>query len=550
MKRGDFILGFILCVFVYGGNASVARAAVIPNDPRFSFLTPIYEQIGALKAWEKTTGSSKVVVAVLDSGVDMLHPDLRANIWNNPIERLNGLDDDNDGFRDDLFGWDFVDNDNDPSPIKDPQHLYKDSDIDHGTIVAGLIGAVGNNGFDASGVAWNVRLMPVRVMDGHGSGSIETVVKGLRYATAHGANIINLSFGGPDSSPELQQALLDASKAGVLVVVSAGNHGTAESGDLDFVPTYPACADAHTQNDSVITVGSIDNTGMLSSFSNFGSCVDLVAPGEGVASTVVYDPSSERFKNSFGGYFSGTSLATPLVSGAAVLIEALHPEWSSMTVRDVLYASATPLLQNTHKIGHGLLNIEKATRAFLEQEVIAVVEKPVSPPREVVAVGKHVGYGEVRVFDVEAGIIRELTLLSPKGKPHTVNYGFGNDSAGFSLIAAAHDRVVDVYNSEGILLFQKKPKLTGELFVTIRGTDILVSAKGSKNIVIYSETGELVYTGKQKSLAAQGTHSLIAKIKTGSEIRVVSESGEVLKEFFAFDPKYTKGVSIGTLILK
>lgn len=498
MKQGDLLK--ILCVslsFIFLLAPSV-QAVVIPNDPRFSFLTPIYDQIGALKAWEKTTGSSNVVVAVLDSGVDMQHPDLRTNIWNNPDERLNGLDDDTNGFVDDLFGWDFIDNDNDPSPIKDLERRYKDSDINHGTIVAGLIGAVGNNGFDASGVAWQVRLMPVRVMNAEGQGSIETVVKGLRYAVANGAQIVNLSFGGPDTSLELQQALSDASRAGVIVVVSAGNHKVGESGDLDFLPSYPACVDANSSEDSVITVGSVDSLGNLSSFSNFGSCVDLVAPGEGVASTVMYDPTLERFKNSFGGYFSGTSLATPLVSGAAVLLKALHPEWTSATIKEVLYVSATPLPQNPQKLGKGLLNIEKATRAFLEHVPLEIID--VSKPFQngsLIAVGKRVGYGEVRLFNVDTGVVKDLALLPQRGTVKTVNYAFGNDSARFPFIAAAYANVVEVYDTNGQRFFQVNPGLLGELFVAagdidgVEGTEIVVSSSKSTDVKVYAETGEL-----------------------------------------------------------
>ena len=482
-----------------------AMAATIPNDPRISFLTPIYDQIGVLRAWDKTTGSRNVIVAVVDSGVDMQHPDLRENIWHNPNERLNGLDDDNNGFIDDINGWDFINDDNDPSPVFDNKKQYQYSDLAHGTVVAGLIGAVGNNNTDASGVAWHVSIMPLRVMDEKGTGNIENVVKALRYAQANGAFIVNLSFGGPDSSIELENTLSDLYTQNVLTIVAAGNHDASTSGNLDFSPTYPACADQNSSVDTVLTVGSINDINQTSTFSNYGSCVDLVAPGERISSTVPYEPTLDAFKSSFTGYFSGTSMSAPLVSGAAALVKSLNPDFTAREVKGALYLSADPVeipLGNKKTLGNGKLNVERALRVIRDTTINPEPEKDVKEEnvknKELLVVGKRVGFGEVRFYDTNFGVIKDVQLYEVTKKPKTISYAFGNDSYGFPIIYASHDGVIDMFTEDAVQVYSINPKMSGEITVQIadlmpnQGNELLVSSNRSNIVKIYDEVGNII----------------------------------------------------------
>lgn len=496
----------VICGVLSLGVGQTAYAVTIPNDPRFSFVTPIYDQIGALRAWDTTTGSKQVVVAVLDSGVDMQHPDLRENIWHNPNERLNGLDDDNNGFVDDMSGWDFVSNDNDPSPIFDTKNQYDFPDLAHGTVVAGLIGAVGNNNTDAAGIAWRVSIMPIRVMDEKGTGHIENVVKALRYAQANGAFIVNLSFGGNDTSAELESALKDLYEKNVLTVVAAGNHDASTSGNLDFSPVYPACADQNSGVDSVLTVASINEFGGTSSFSNYGSCIDLVAPGERISSTIPYEPTITQFKSSFSGYFSGTSMSAPLVAGAAVLVKTINPDFTAREVKGALYISADPVevpLGNKRTLGYGKLNIERALRVVRDTTTPPPTEEQEIKEEHVkdkalIAVGKRTGFGEVRFYDTNFGVIKDIQLFEVTKKTKTINYAFGNDSYGFPVIYAAHDGVIDVFTDDADFIYALNPKMTGEITVMLAdvtpesGNELIVSSNKANVVKVYSEQGDLL----------------------------------------------------------
>ncbi len=213
----------------------------------------------APEAWEITTGSNSVVVAVIDSGVDYNHPDLSANIWTNPDETAgNGIDDDGNGYVDDVRGWDFVDDDNSP-----------DDSNGHGTHVAGTIAAVGNNSTGVTGVSWAAEIMVLRFLNAFGLGTIADEISAIEYANAKGAHVINSSMGGAGFS-QAEKDAIDASSA--LVVCAAGNEGS----DNDSTPSYPA---SYTSS-NIITVAATDQDDNLASFSNYGATsVDVAAPG-------------------------------------------------------------------------------------------------------------------------------------------------------------------------------------------------------------------------------------------------------------------------------
>jgi subtilisin family serine protease len=300
-----------------------------PNDPAFGRQWGLDNtgqlggkagaDVNAVPAWDVSAGGD-VTVAVVDTGIDYNHPDLRQNMWRNPAEVPNGIDDDNNGVVDDIYGADFKNDDGDPS-----------DDSSHGTHVAGIIGAGGNNGVGGTGVDWNVHLMALKFLDNNGSGNTADAAQAIDYAVKAGARVINASWGGPAFSFALYKAIRNAGNAGVLVVAAAGNEGS----NTDIEPEYPASYDLP----NVISVAATDAGDSLVDFSNYGArTVDLGAPGDDIYSTV------PTFANPSGyAYFSGTSMATPFVSGAAALYLSHAPSAPMTQVRDAILQSVDPL---------------------------------------------------------------------------------------------------------------------------------------------------------------------------------------------------------------
>ena len=299
----------------------VVNAAAIPNDPSFGSLWGM-ANIRAPAAWDTTTGDRDVVVAIIDTGIDRTHPDLQGNLWTNPGEIANnGVDDDGNGYVDDLYGWDFAYNDNDPSDGNN-----------HGTHVAGTIGARGDNGLGVVGVNWQVKLVGLKFLNNSGSGSTSNAILALQYACDAGIRVSNNSWGGGGYSQALYDAIKAAKSTGHLFVAAAGNGGADGVGDNnDLTPFYPSSYNL----DNLIAVASITSADARSSFSNYGAAsVDLGAPGSSIYSTL---PGGKY------GTYSGTSMATPHVSGAVAMLMGLHPTWTYGQVRDAIRETARPL---------------------------------------------------------------------------------------------------------------------------------------------------------------------------------------------------------------
>lgn len=335
----SFLRVFVLTALCFASVPNSVSAA-IPNDPLYKEQW-YHEAIGMPAAWDFAKGSSLVSVAVLDSGIDLSHPDLVDRIWKNAREVPgNGIDDDRNGYVDDVSGWDFVSNDADPNPDVRPSSPADSAN--HGTIVAGIIGAAGGNGVGIAGVNWNVRVMPLRVLDEAGSGGTQSVVRAIRYAVAAGAKVINVSFTGPNYNQVLADALSDAHAAGVLVVAAAGNEGdTEKGGDLNIYPSYPACYRGTAGERVVLGVAALDREGEKSSFSSYGSdCVGISAPGERFFSTQVFRPAIAGFLEPYGDSWAGSSLAAPVVSGVAALLASMDPSLDADGLRAILRATA------------------------------------------------------------------------------------------------------------------------------------------------------------------------------------------------------------------
>jgi subtilisin family serine protease len=343
--------------------------AVVPNDRFFrqqwglnntgqsvgGTTGTVDADIDAPEAWQLTTGSAAVTVAVIDSGVELDHPDLAAGIWRNPGEsgdrrEYNGADDDGNGLVDDWRGWDWVDDDNDPTDANG-----------HGTHVAGTVGARGNDGSGVTGVAWDVSLMPLRTLGANGSGYVSDVIRAYGYAGARKAHIVNASLGGSAFSRAERDAIAAAPQT--LFVVAAGN----DSADNDAQPSYP-CNHALA---NVVCVAATDQRDGLADFSNYGATtVDLAAPGDNIAST--YTGGSWAL-------LSGTSMATPHVAGAAALLWARVPAASVAQVRGALLSSVVPrpaLLGRT--VTGGVLNADRALRT-IDPNAATAQEAPITP---------------------------------------------------------------------------------------------------------------------------------------------------------------------------
>ena len=338
----------------------VVRAFAIPNDPLRSELWSLHNlgqtggtadaDIDALGAWAVRTDASNAVVGVIDTGIDYNHEDLVGNIWTNPGEDLNGngivdatdfngIDDDGNGKIDDLRGWDCRNEDNDPM-----------DDHNHGTHVAGTVGARGNNGVGVVGVNWNAKLMPLKFLSAGGSGSTTDAIECINYAAsfkdALGNTIVRItsnSWGGGQKSKALEDAI---AKSGALFVAAAGNSGSSSK-------MYPA----GYALDNIISVAATDHNDLLASFSNFGSdWVDLGAPGVNVLSSV---------RNNGYRSFSGTSMATPHVSGVAALLRAHVPEMTNADVKARILGTVDPLTSLQGKtVSGGRLNAMRALGGF------------------------------------------------------------------------------------------------------------------------------------------------------------------------------------------
>lgn len=348
--------------------------AAIPNDAEFAKQKSMWENVGAPSAWDITTGSRRVVVAVIDTGVDTWNPDLAGNIWTNQFEiDGNGLDDDNNGYVDDLHGWNFIEKNNDVRTSVFNQQDVPEA-VRHGTVAAGLIGAVGNNGRDGTGINWQVSIMPLRAVGSDGYGSMADVTEAVLYAVNNGADVISMSMVSVFSDSNLGSALRTAYDHGVLVVAAAGNRHF----DLALRPHYPICYDNGDQENWIIGVAALASTtpDKLASFSDYGSCVDFLAPGAGIYSTERYAPQY-GYSDAFGGPWDGTSFAAPIVAGAAALLKSIHPEWLPDKIISVLQStadnldSANPSLIG--KIGAGRINIGRAVeRANRESSFLGV----------------------------------------------------------------------------------------------------------------------------------------------------------------------------------
>ncbi|MEW6743284.1 MAG: S8 family serine peptidase [Planctomycetota bacterium] len=326
----------------------VVHPDVLPNDTYFNVEWGLHNtgqtiqgvtgvpdaDIDAPEAWDTFTGSASFTIAIIDTGTQYTHPDLDANIWANTGEiGGNGIDDDGNGYADDIRGWDFYDVDNDPNDTNG-----------HGTHTAGTVGAESNNGLGVAGVNWQCKLMALRFIGPFG-GYTSDAILAVNYAASNGARVSNNSWGGGGYSQGLYDAIANAGAQGHIFVAAAGNY----SSNNDSSPFYPASYTCP----NIIAVAATDNRDQLASFSNYGATsVDIGGPGVDVVST--YPTNSYA-------YLSGTSMACPHVAGVTALVYAWNPGWTYQQVRDQVLNTARPIPALAGKtVTGGVVNAQAA----------------------------------------------------------------------------------------------------------------------------------------------------------------------------------------------
>lgn len=513
MRNGitSFLIGALLLVLVLP-----AEAGLVPNDPNYpkQWYLP---RIEADSAWTKIKDASDITVAVIDSGVDINNPDLKNNIWKNTKEiDGNNIDDDKNGFIDDINGWDFINNTPDPKPKF--EEGWTENGISHGTMVAGIIGAEGNNNQGVTGVVWKTKIMPLRILNDKGEGKISSVVRAIDYAVANGADIINLSFVTFSYSDSLQGAIARAYHAGVIVVAAAGNDQVNGNGaDTAKKPIYPACLDGSNGENMVIGVAATDALDQKASFSIYGSkCVDITAPGISFFNTITYGGNPEYLDRNYDGYWSGTSMAAPVVSGVMALVAQVNPNLSRNDIVNLVLGSADNIsLLNPNylgQLGHGRVNANRAVnmardRMYEYTNRVLIAPATQSNKLKVVGLGGLV-FKELSVDDLKNGF--------------NISSGDVNGDGESEIILASEkggEPIIRIYNKEG-----KKLKEWLAYSKTF---------KGGVRLAVGDFSGD----GVADIIVAPGTSG-------GPHIKIFNGEGRLLRQFFADDSKSRGGLNI------
>jgi hypothetical protein len=411
-------------------NQLEAHPDIIWAEPNFTFkvhFTPndsLFENQWALKrielpeAWDMEKGDSGIIIGIIDTGIDYTHEDLKGQLWINQIEDingngemdlsdLNGIDDDDNGYVDDLWGWDFTDAPNFPDrgdflePDNDPMDEYPGG---HGTPVAGIVAATTDNKKGISGIAPGTKIMALRAGTASGFLEEDDVAEAILYAVQNGCQIVNMSFGDVVYSHLIKEAVEYGSQKGIIFVASAGNSG---NNDLQ----YPACYD------ETISVGATDNFDNLAAFSNFGPKIDLVAPGQDILSLSL---------NQTYGSVSGTSFAAPIVTGCLALLRSHYPQASIGVIKSKLFQGCQDL-GNTDRdfyYGHGLVNVKESLR--ITNTSFARITYPES---------------QTAVKNAEVGVMG--TAVGSEMKEFQLSYGIGKDSTNLILINSGTAQVID-----------------------------------------------------------------------------------------------------------
>ena len=561
MKKVVIVL-MLLSLFI-----SNSVFALFTNDPYLDKQWYL-DSANVYNAWDLSAGSSDVIVAVIDSGVDINHPDLKDNIWTNPKHN-----DDNSEYPNDIHGWNFIDNNNDVVPEIDVSCLAEKKcsleGINHGTVVAGVIAAVANNKEGIAGIAYKTKIMPLKVLGPNGGGNVDDVVNAINYAVDNGASVINMSFVGDTNSAILKKTIENAVSNGVVFVVASGNNIEKGGVDLDKTPMYPVCSEEENVDDSIIGVSAIDNQDNRAIFANYGTkCVDVSAPGVKIFSTTVYKPQHSSFNNYYNGYWSGTSVAAPIVSATAAIIKSINKNFTPKQIKDIIVESGTDLKDKT--LGKKI-NVYEAVKLAIAK----------SKERDrYFNIISGAGFGDSPMVKVlrDNGYEEANFLAYDKNFRGGVNVAYGDvfgDSNKYIITTPAsfggpHLRIFDKTGKLRKEFFVFDKKYTGGVNVAIlnnftpfAGFDIIVSqASGGSNVKVFGSDGILKSSFYPYGTNFKGGVNITSCNLDGGEdfdiitsassahdstVKIFNNKGEFVREFLAFDKKYTGGVSIGCL---
>jgi hypothetical protein len=557
---------FFIFIFLVTPSLSLA----LEPDDKYYDRQWYLEKINAPGAWERTTGSKEIVIAVIDAGVQIDHPDLKNNIWENSNEIAdNGKDDDANGFIDDVSGWDFVGDNNNPSP--DFNKTWTEGGLSHGTIVSGIIAAEGNNKEGVTGITWKSKIMPLRVLNDAGAGSMRDVIRAIDYAVQNGAHIINFSFVGENYSQGLKEAIVRAHEAGVLIVAAGGNENTNDVGyNIDEVPLYPVCHDG--SDNMVIGVAATDALDQKAEFSGYGiSCIDISAPGVSFFGTVASNPGFDQnqFSELYDGYWSGTSMAAPVVSGSLALILSINPTISKQEAIDILMSSTDDIRKlNPHylgKLGRGRVNVDRA---------VGISWLKLSSQKSYIITSSHLG-SEPRIYIRDnKGIEISSFLAYSQNFKGGVNIASGDlDGDGVNEIitgakssGGAHIRVFNIDGQLKSQFFAFDSNLRDGVNIAVGdvnkdGMDEIISTLDSGNnseIRVYDFKGNLLSNFKAYDnmniainvavgdINGDGKEEIISSTKVGfgPQVRIFDRYGNLSGQFFAYDKNSRSGVQV------
>ena len=486
--------------------------SALPNDPDLR-LQNYLQQIEAKSAWTWARNAEDITIAIIDTGVQLDHPDLRGNFWVNKDEiKNNDIDDDLNGYIDDLYGWDFVNNtaDNNVKISKG----YQKYAVNHGTVVAGIAAGVANNNLGISGIAWQAKIMSLRAINSQGQGNTYDIARAIDYAVKNGANVINLSFVGSKSDHILGSAIQRAYQAGVAVVAAAGNE-TSFGVNLDEKIKYPVCYDF--DKNMVLGVGAVDSENKISSFSNFGkNCIDIMAPGEGFYSTQVFQPELRDFKNAYGNSWSGTSFAAPLISGTIALLKTIDPNFTIAEIYRLIKENATDIsfknFNRRKKIGSGLLNINQTLLAARKLKrsrslsLITIPTKGINP--------------EIKFFDQKNNDIDIQKL-----KPDYNNYSY-QISSGDLNEDNQNEIIITQTNWQGtrVSVYDKNLILINNFHLDFKSP-------------INVEVGDVYNNGREKIVIGSPAN-------TEPRVYIYDSQGKLLNNFLVYDQKFKGGVAV------
>ena len=514
MKHNKIIALLGVFLLLSAGHVQAFSQDYTPRDTDLKYQS-YFNLINIEPSWSNELQVNKeVVVAVLDSGVDIDHPDLLDNIWINADEIPDdGIDNDGNSYIDDVHGWDFVESNNDPNPTLGED--YTPTAINHGTVVAGIIAAVANQE-GIIGIAPNAKIMPLKILNEKGSGNTLLLSQAIDYAVENGADVINLSLVGSFYDDFLQESIENAYNNGVLVVAASGNEDE-ESIDLDIDPHYPVCDIGDINR--VIGVAAVNAGKRLTPFSNYGEdCIDVSAPGVRFYTTTYFNSDVPEFSDLYSNGWSGTSVAAPVISATVALLKSHYTDLRLYDILTILENSSQNLERTNPELykdmGSGLVDIGAALN-YAEDYYNQYVKILLSP---------------------QAGLSPEILVLDNEGELESLFLAYSAKFKGGVNVAVGDvnkdgvDEIITAPMAGGgphIRVFDMNGKMISEFFVYEH------DFYGGVNVAL----GDVNKDGAEEIVVApMSNHS--------PEIKVYTYNNRRKSSFFAYGADMISGVKI------